>query len=1043
LLQHADTISAVKQFDDLARSSEYVEEKIRKMAESFKKESTQEFIDNQKLMGAAITATKGDMAAIEAQVKSYEKEIQRLIANGISPEDSAVTKPQAELDTLKSRHEENTKAIQSSREAAEGFIKQQKLAAEAVKLTRGPTEALKKSTAAYEKEIQRLITKGLPPQSDHIKALRKEYQQLKQETDKQTGGFKKIGSQLGKLIPNLAGAVAVYKAVESAAREAGQFLTDSLGAYREQEIVMARTKEVLRATGAEAWTTADEIKKMAGAIQDATGRSANEVMAMQDVILGFTSVTDENFERLSKGIINMADIMGGGLIGQANAFGKALDTPAESLGTLTKYGFKFTEQQKEEIKALDAAGERAKAQAIILDSMDAAFGKAAEAARQARGAQVDYNNAMSDLKTAVGEYVAPAQDAMLGFFASAAKGFADSITAKTEFEKAIDKKKAVDSGAEEWGEGWQGQINKAQNEAARLTPVIKNLDKAAADAVIKFGSAPEGLTKQIRDLKSQLLAAENEIRIAEAERGISLEKTRKELEELRKLEAERAAAAVEAAKTMSERLNGINLIPSQNYGDELNTFKSFLNQRVELERVTGAERVAAIAAQEAKILSNLKLTEGQKAALREASLAAQTEARNKAAEEQKKQEAEALQNSLKELGQTEAQEYQTRLETVKRFLSDRLEAQFAAKDAEAEEMKKRAETEGQTAEQAKAAALAQAELVKEKNEYLEEQIALLRELKTLNQNDKDAAEEAGKMLKKIIDAAGEAEKQITEGKWGELEKRKKLEKDNARAIAEIYVEQAQMIMDTFGGAAQSIIGSISQISNGFIQQQQEALNASRESAAEAIKEQYEWMLAEEQYNEEELQTLLDNANAKKLAGEKLTADERKAVEYKMNQELAASEKKFAAEQAALDKKKKEEARNAAIANRALAIAQAPINIAQAILHVLKDFGAPPKAEAIAGIAAASAIGAAQLAALIATPIPSAETGGRFLVPQSFTGVDSALMRVNQGEEVNVTPRGESGGGVIHLIVNIDRRPVIDIIQSAVDSHELIFDGYNI
>jgi hypothetical protein len=48
------------------------------------------------------------------------------------------------------------------------------------------------------------------------------------------------------------------------------------------------------------------------------------------------------------------------------------------------------------------------------------------------------------------------------------------------------------------------------------------------------------------------------------------------------------------------------------------------------------------------------------------------------------------------------------------------------------------------------------------------------------------------------------------------------------------------------------------------------------------------------------------------------------------------------------------------------------------------------------------------------------------VPETFTGVDGGLMRVNQGEVAEITPRGGvSGGQTIRLVVNLDGRPIID------------------
>ena len=99
--------------------------------------------------------------------------------------------------------------------------------------------------------------------------------------------------------------------------------------------------------------------------------------------------------------------------------------------------------------------------------------------------------------------------------------------------------------------------------------------------------------------------------------------------------------------------------------------------------------------------------------------------------------------------------------------------------------------------------------------------------------------------------------------------------------------------------------------------------------------------------------------------------------------------------------------------KGVAAAEAGIHSYLAFTKALASGVPPYNYAAASGVLAA---GLAQQIKIMSTPIPStpipsniqsAETGGRFIVPNS-TGVDSALLRVNQGEAAEITPRGMTG-----------------------------------
>jgi hypothetical protein len=121
----------------------------------------------------------------------------------------------------------------------------------------------------------------------------------------------------------------------------------------------------------------------------------------------------------------------------------------------------------------------------------------------------------------------------------------------------------------------------------------------------------------------------------------------------------------------------------------------------------------------------------------------------------------------------------------------------------------------------------------------------------------------------------------------------------------------------------------------------------------------------------------------------------------------------------------EDERKRAVAQKAIAIAESVILGALAVSRQLALGN-------IAGAITAGIVAAAQTAVIVAEPIPGAELGGSFVVPPGNNG-DGALMRVNSGERVDVTPAraSDSGGGMPStVVVRIGEREFAAAVEDA-------------
>ncbi|TFF09667.1 phage tail tape measure protein [Pseudomonas sp. BCA14] len=179
----------------------------------------------------------------------------------------------------------------------------------------------------------------------------------------------------------------------------GRFISETKGAEREQ----AQLGAVLRSTGESAGFNRDQLNAMADAMQRATTFSGGDISQAQTTLLAFTGVIGNQFNRALQSAADMAARTGVSVKDAAETIGRALDVPSEGLTSLSKQGFRFTEEQKKMAVAMESTGDIAGAQGIILKSLEESYGGAAAAARDTFGGSLDaLQNTISGLLTGDG-----------------------------------------------------------------------------------------------------------------------------------------------------------------------------------------------------------------------------------------------------------------------------------------------------------------------------------------------------------------------------------------------------------------------------------------------------------------------------------------------------------------------------------------------------------------------------------------------------------------------------------------------------------------
>jgi hypothetical protein len=146
------------------------------------------------------------------------------------------------------------------------------------------------------------------------------------------------------------------------------------------EQINAQTEAVLKSMGQTAGVTSKEIQDLAGNLENLTATEAETIQEGANLLLTFRNVKNEAgagndiFNQTVTTMVDLARAMGTDASGEAIRLGKALNDPVKGISALTRVGVSFTQQQKDQIKALQDSGDIMEAQKIILAELQAQFG---------------------------------------------------------------------------------------------------------------------------------------------------------------------------------------------------------------------------------------------------------------------------------------------------------------------------------------------------------------------------------------------------------------------------------------------------------------------------------------------------------------------------------------------------------------------------------------------------------------------------------------------------------------------------------------------
>jgi hypothetical protein len=180
------------------------------------------------------------------------------------------------------------------------------------------------------------------------------------------GSVRSLGSNFAALGVALAGAGAlIAKNVQSLARI---------------ESINAQTAQTISSMGNAANISAKEVEALAGQLESLTATEAESIQEGANLLLTFGNISNQLgegndiFTQTTEIMVDFARVMRKGPADAAIQLGKALNDPTIGMTALRKAGVSFTEQQTEQVKALQSSGDLLGAQKVILAELQKQFG---------------------------------------------------------------------------------------------------------------------------------------------------------------------------------------------------------------------------------------------------------------------------------------------------------------------------------------------------------------------------------------------------------------------------------------------------------------------------------------------------------------------------------------------------------------------------------------------------------------------------------------------------------------------------------------------
>ena len=333
---------------------------------------------------------------------------------------------------------------------------------------------------------------------------------MKDGGDEATGWADKLGNVLK---------VGLVGAGVAAGAAIGAMFIAGIDDAREANMIMAQTEATIKATGGAAGVTAQHVADYAASLSAASGKSLfgdSQIQESSNLLLTFKNIKGATLDAATAMTTDLAQALGGAPADQAMMLGKALDNPIKGISALGKAGLTFSEEQKTMIASMQASGDMAGAQAIILQELNSQVGGSAQAAAIADGGWAQLKDRMGEAGETVGAAVLPILGLLVGVLLDTVMPAFEAVTATiatviTSFQAGGENSAVLGTAVQALGVMWQWLLTAIQ-------PVV---DAIYAVVIAVFGQLQTFIAAHGAEISAFMTEAWNQI-MAIVKTGIEL-----------------------------------------------------------------------------------------------------------------------------------------------------------------------------------------------------------------------------------------------------------------------------------------------------------------------------------------------------------------------------------------------------------------------------------------------------------------------------------------------------------------------------------------